>query len=163
MSLNKTCFNAHTNSGVNNTNKELINNNNIDTNSTITNSSTNSASSLEHELYQALDSNESNNDLRAKDQCPATICITDTIGLLRSCKLFKVLLDSGSSACLIKRSALPNGIVPRQLSTPKRFKTLAGKLLTHSVVTLRDLRLPEFDKNRSVDQQRTLIFDSESC
>ena len=162
MSLNNTCSNAHTTSGVNNINTKLYTKNDTDTNSTFTNSSTDSASKIEHELYQASDSDEHTETLESKDQCPATICTTNTIGLLKSRKLFKVLLDSGSSACLIKRSALPKGIVPRELKTPKRFKTLAGKLLTHSVVTLRDLRLPEFDKNRRVDQQCALILDSES-
>ena len=161
--MNNTCSNAHTTSGVKNINTTLYDKNDTDTNNTFTNSSTDSASKIEHELYQASDSDEHTETLESKDQCPATICTINTIGLLKSRKLFKVLLDSGSSACLIKRSALPKGIVPRELKTPKRFKTLAGKLLTHSVVTLRDLRLPEFDKNRRVDQQRALIFDSDSC
>eukprot|EP00957_Ditylum_brightwellii_P171108 13025402-Ditylum_brightwellii.AAC.1 len=37
----------------------------------------------------------------------ATICTTNTIGKLQSRNLLKTLLDSGSNACLIKRSALP--------------------------------------------------------
>jgi hypothetical protein len=28
---------------------------------------------------------------------------------------------------------------------------------------LRNLRLPELDKNRNVDQQKSLIFDADSC
>ena len=73
------------------------------------------------------------------------------------------MLDSGSSACLIKRSALPQGIIPKELNSPKRFSTLAGKLLAQAVVILRDIRLPEFDKNRRVDKIRALIFDNENC
>ena len=98
-----------------------------------------------------------------KNECPATICTADTIGLVRSRKLLRVLLDSGSSACLIKRSALPKGIIPKELATAKSFKTLAGKLQAQQMVTLRDLRLPEFDKNKRIGQQRALIFDSNSC
>jgi hypothetical protein len=28
---------------------------------------------------------------------------------------------------------------------------------------MRNLRLPEFDKNRNVDQQKALVFQSEAC
>jgi hypothetical protein len=31
------------------------------------------------------------------------------------------------------------------------------------MVVLRNLRLPELDKNRNVDQQQALIFDADSC
>eukprot|EP00804_Cyclotella_cryptica_P003902 CCRYP_015760-RA/>CCRYP_015760-RA protein AED:0.47 eAED:1.00 QI:0/0/0/1/0/0/2/0/62 len=34
----------------------------------------------------------------------------------------------------------------RQFVKPKNISTLAGKLQVQEVVTLRDLRLPEFDK-----------------
>ena len=37
-----------------------------------------------------------------KNETPVTICIVNTIGLVRSRKLFRVLLDSGSNKCLIK-------------------------------------------------------------
>ena len=98
-----------------------------------------------------------------KNECPATICTANTIGLVRSRKLLKVLFDSGSSGCLIKKSALPKGIVPQELTNAKSFKTLAGKFDTTHIVTLRDVRLPEFDKNRSISQQRALIFDNDNC
>ena len=119
------------------------------------------------DVYQ-LDANECYYNYRGpkvlpKNECPATICTADTIGLVRSRKLLRVLLDSGSSACLIKRSALPKGIIPKELATAKSFKTLAGKLQAQQMVTLRDLRLPEFDKNKRIGQQRALIFDSNSC
>ncbi len=31
------------------------------------------------------------------------------------------------------------------------------------MVVLRNLRLPELDKNRNVDQQKALIFDADTC
>ena len=37
-----------------------------------------------------------------KNETPATICTANTIGLIRSRKLLRVLLDSNSNACLIK-------------------------------------------------------------
>ena len=63
-----------------------------------------------------------------KNETPATICTANTIGLLSSRKLLRVLLDSGSNACLIKRSALPKGIIPKDLTNKKSFTTLAGTL-----------------------------------
>ena len=156
-----------TNSEVNDKINDMLieNNNNSDTNSTCNINSIESAtinSNDIEELYQ-LDDNDHKDKSMSLNQCPATICTSNTIGLLRSRKLLKVLLDSGSSSCLIKRSALPQGIIPKELNTPKKFTKLAGKLLAHSVVTLRDIRLPEFDKNRHVDQQRALIFDNDKC
>ena len=98
-----------------------------------------------------------------KNETPVTIAICDTIGTLKSRKLFRILLDSGSNACLIKKSALPTGVIPRDLANSKSFNTLAGKLSTQQMVTLRDVRLPEFDKNRRISQQRALIFDNDNC
>ena len=117
--LDNTCSDAHTTSGVKNINNMLYNKNNNDTDSTLTSSSTKSANKTINELYQALDSSSNNEILELSSQCPATIYTADTIGLLMSRKLFKILLDSGSSACLIKRSALPQGIIPRELKSPK--------------------------------------------
>ena len=97
------------------------------------------------------------------NETPVTICTANTIGCLRSRKLLRVMLDSGSMGCLIKRSALPKGIVPQELSKTKNFNTLAGKLSAYEKVVLRDVRLPEFDKNRRISEQRALIFDSDTC
>ena len=35
--------------------------------------------------------------------------------------------------------------------------------MAQQVVTLRDLHLPEFDKNRRIAQQKALIFDNDNC
>ena len=40
------------------------------------------------------------------------------------------------------------------------MKTLAGTLAATDTVTLRDIRLPEFDKNRRIEQQKALVFDT---
>jgi hypothetical protein len=39
-------------------------------------------------------------------------------------------------------------------------RTLAGCLKTQEVVTMQDIRLPEFDKNRRINQQKVLVFDN---
>jgi hypothetical protein len=55
---------------------------------------------------------------------------------------------------MIKRSALPNGIITKLLGDTKLVRTLAGLLKTQEVVTMQDLRLPMFDKNRRINQQK---------
>ena len=98
-----------------------------------------------------------------KNETPATICTVNTIGTIHSRRLFRILLDSGASCCLIKRSSLPNGVVLKDLSTGKMIKTLSGQVMAQQVVTLRDIRLPEFDKNRRIEQQKALVFDNDNC
>ena len=41
--------------------------------------------------------------------------------------------------------------------------TLAGSYSTSEMVVMRNLRLPELDKNRNVDQQNALVFESKTC
>jgi hypothetical protein len=41
-------------------------------------------------------------------------------------------------------------------------RTLAGHLKPHKVVTMKDLRLPEFDKNRRINQQKVLVFENDN-
>ncbi len=44
----------------------------------------------------------------------------------------------------------------------KLVRTLAGHLKTQKVVTMRNLRLPEFDKNGCINQQKVLVFDNDN-
>jgi hypothetical protein len=41
-------------------------------------------------------------------------------------------------------------------------RTLTGHLKTKEVVTMQDIRLPEFDKNRRINQQKVLVFDNDN-
>jgi hypothetical protein len=61
---------------------------------------------------------------------------------------------------MIKRSALLKGIITKLLGDAKLVRTLAGHLKTQEVVTMQDIRLPEFDKNRRISQQKVLVFDN---
>ncbi len=40
------------------------------------------------------------------------------------------------------------------------MRTLIGHLKTQEVVSMQDIRLPEFDKNRRINQQKVLVFDN---
>ena len=87
-------------------------------------------------------------------ETPVTILTANTIGLAKSRRLLRVLLDSGSTVSMIKRSCIPKQAVLTELGETKSVRTLAGKLKSQQVVTMRDVRLPEFDKNRRISQQR---------
>jgi hypothetical protein len=63
---------------------------------------------------------------------------------------------------MIKRSALPKGIITKLLGDTKLVRTLAGPLKTQEVVTMRDIRLPEIDKNRRINQQKVLVCDNDN-
>jgi hypothetical protein len=63
---------------------------------------------------------------------------------------------------MIKRSALPKGVITKLLGDTKHVRTLAGHLKMQENVTMQDIRLPEFDKNRHINQQRVLMFDNDN-
>jgi hypothetical protein len=63
---------------------------------------------------------------------------------------------------MIKRSTLPKGVITKLLGDTKLVRTLAGCLNTQEVVTVQDIRLPEFDKNRCINQQKVLVFDNDN-
>ena len=71
-----------------------------------------------------------------------------------------MLFDSGLNVSMIKRSALPKGIITKLLGNTKLVRTLAGCLKMQEVITMRDLRLPKFDKNRHINQQKVLVFNN---
>jgi hypothetical protein len=62
---------------------------------------------------------------------------------------------------MIKRSALPKGVVTKLLGDIKLVRTLAGRLKMQEFVTMQDIRLAEFDKNRRIKQQKVLVFDND--
>jgi hypothetical protein len=73
------------------------------------------------------------NTLSNKNLTPVTIMVVDTIGTVKS-----------------RRSI-------------KSVNTLAGAYQSSAMVVMGNLRLPELDKNRNVEQQKALIFESETC
>ena len=90
---------------------------------------------------------------------PITIMVVDTMGLKKSRSLLKVLFDPGSTKSLISRKALPRMAQLIPLTSAKKVITLADSMQTKDMVHLRDLKLPEVDKNRRIDEQKALIFD----
>jgi hypothetical protein len=77
---------------------------------------------------------------------PVTILVVDTIFSVRSRRLLKVLLDSGSTTTLINKRCLPRHCKPCEISSSRQVNTLAGTYTSTEAVIMHNLRLPEFDK-----------------
>jgi hypothetical protein len=94
---------------------------------------------------------------------PVTIMVLDTISSVKSRILLKVLLDPGSATTMINRKCLPRHCQPCKISNSRKISTLAGSYISSEMVVLHNLRLPELDKNRNIDQHKALIFDADTC
>ena len=90
---------------------------------------------------------------------PISIMVIDTIGTITSQKLLKVLFDPDSTKTMISRKASPKGVLPLKMGNTQKVSTTSGIMETNEMVKLRDLKLPEFDKNRRINKQKALIFD----
>ncbi len=89
--------------------------------------------------------------------------VVDTISSAKSRISLKVLLESGSTTTMINRKCLPRHCQPCKISNSRQISTLAGFYISSEMVVLRNLRLPELDKNCNIDQQKALIFDADTC
>ena len=59
--------------------------------------------------------------------------------------------------------SITQGYYSKRSYRQKIFYNISRNIIRKKMVTLRDLRLPEIDKNRRIAQQRALIFDSNTC
>ena len=87
--------------------------------------------------------------------------VVDTISEVKSQVLLKVLFDPGSTATLINRKCLPKNCKAHPINQERKINTLAGSCETKSMVVMKNLRLPELDKNCVVDQQKALVFNGQ--
>jgi len=109
------------------------------------------------------DEQKVNVPLSTRNLTPVTIMVVDTIGTIKSRKLLKVLLDSGSTTTLINKRCLPRGCKPCPVAQSRMVNTLAGSYQSSTMVTMSNIRLPELDKNRNVNEQKALTFESNTC
>jgi len=72
-------------------------------------------------------------------------------------------MASGSTMTMINNKSLPRNCKPCKITSSRQINTLAGTYTSSEVVVMRNLRLPEFNKSRNVDQQKALVFQSETC
>ena len=81
---------------------------------------------------------------------PISIMVIETIGAAKSKKVLKVLFDPGSSKTMISSEIVPKKATAKSLSTEKKVNTIAGAMMANKMVYLRNIKLPEFDKNRKI-------------
>ena len=96
-----------------------------------------------------------------EDVCPYTIAtvgrIQKTIPVIN--KPLLVLFDSGSSSTWMSRKALPRGILGT--TGPKITSvTMAGTFSSSQQVRLENIILPEFYKQRSLEQCNAYVFQA---
>ena len=84
---------------------------------------------------------------RNRSLTPITVAIVGTIGSVESKALLKALLDPGSTKTLVNKKIVPELARPAKLNKGIKVKTIAGTMKTSEMVKLRNLQLPEFDKN----------------
>jgi hypothetical protein len=93
----------------------------------ISNSSTGNTLAFEYECYEIKDDTPQFNYHGPKikipeQESPVTICTADTIGTIRSQRLFQVHFDSGSNVSMIKGSTLPKGVITKLLGDHQKCK-----------------------------------------
>ena len=59
----------------------------------------------------------------------------------------------------ISFKSFAEGCTPRLLKNPIRSTTVAGTFESKAVVYMKDIVLPEFDRNKRIDGQSALVFD----
>jgi len=64
---------------------------------------------------------------------------------------------------VINKKCLPKNCKTRKTAKDRMVNTLAGSYNTSEMVVMCNLRLPELDKNRNIDQQKALVFESKTC
>ena len=63
---------------------------------------------------------------------------------------------------LIHRSCIPKNVSPRELQKAAPINTMNGTYVANSVVTLRKIRLPEFNNNARIDKIKALVHDTKT-
>lgn len=89
---------------------------------------------------------------------PVTILVAGTVGCCKSQRVLRALLDSGSSRTLISKRVVPRNAKPKEINS-KRFNTLAGQMTASKLVHMRDVRLPELNRNRGMRELKALVFN----
>ena len=59
----------------------------------------------------------------------------------------------------MSRRSLPKGCVPSKVDKPAKSNTIGGSFSSQYVVSLENIVLPEFDRNKRIDHQQVFVFD----
>ena len=96
-----------------------------------------------------------------KTVSPMSFLVAKTINGKTSMRLLRSLFDSGGSATMIHKRCLPKGCETTRLTNNVTSNTIAGNFTSEQSVVMREITLPEFDRNKRIDQQGAFVFDGE--
>ncbi len=103
-----------------------------------------------------------------KQELSVSICTVDTIGTIQSWKVLtnwyhaksKTLLTQALMSLWLNDQPYLKALSQSNLVISNLWGPLQVKPKTQKVATIQDLRLPKFDKNRHINQQKVLVFDN---
>ena len=96
-----------------------------------------------------------------KTMAPMSFLVARTINEKISMRLLRALFDSGGSATMIHERCLPKGCIPTLLTNNVTSTTIAGNFVSERYVYLKEITLPEFDRNKKIDGQGAFVFNGE--
>ena len=94
------------------------------------------------------------------DLPPIVYLMANMTGSILDPAIHRTLLDSGSGKTLISKSALPPGTEIQVTEQDEQMNTMAGIFKPLGYVILKDLWMPEFDKNLPIYDQMCYVFDT---
>jgi hypothetical protein len=92
---------------------------------------------------------------------PMSFMVAKTINGKTSMRLLRSLFDSGGSATMIHERCLPRGCETTRLTNNVTSNTIAGNFSSERCVLMKEITLPEFDRNKKIDQQGAFVFGGE--
>ena len=122
---------------------------------------------MEPELYDpttlatiSLPVQQQSTDNNATDLIPVTVATVRQVNDVKGSHVFKALLDSGGSHCMIKQSSIPPDTKVMTDQVPKTFKTTQGSFASPGYVLLHDISLPEFSHTCRIKEVKAFVFDA---
>ena len=95
------------------------------------------------------------------DWKPTSVMLTASISSATNKRVLRVLFDSGGAKTMIHRRVLPKNCQEQPIRTRTQMNTIAGVYTPESLVWLRGIRFPEFDKSRYVEEHKAIVFEGD--
>ena len=117
-----------------------------------------------NEIFESADNadqtSHKNKQNNKNETIPIGLLVPSKIQHKESCRLLRVLFDSGGGKTMIHSSALPVGACPELLHKTLDLTTIKGTYKANRQVYLEDITLPEFDKTRQIDGVWAYVFET---
>ena len=86
-------------------------------------------------------------------------CLVKSVNNFRCNRFLKCLFDTGGSKSMAHRSVVPSHVPLQPAPGSTLCNTIAGNYQPVGLITLEDMRFPEFTSNLSVDKHDFLVFE----